>query len=352
MGTVKKKMITIYDIAQKTGFSAATVSRVLNDKAHISEGTREKIFSVARQLQYSPNIAARTLKTGSSKQIMLSIPHFASTYYVDLVESVQRQALLKGYSLLLYHTHASEWEELHMLENLKNNYVDGLILISVNITEKHMEAIKQIHCPLVLSGICKNHLDDQYRHLYDYVGVDTQKGIFLSTEHLIRLGHKKIAYIGLAKETQTGCERYTGFTEALDKWGLHINKANIVFGGYTIDFGYRAGKYLLEQNDIPTAIVTSCDHICMGLYRILEERGYRVADDIAVVGMDDIEFCSVIKPGLSTVQIASSEIGHMAGDIMVKRLEGWEKEKQNIIFEPKLIVRDSSRKLYGRGEEK
>lgn len=339
---MQKKMTTIYDIAEKTGFSAATVSRALNGKATVSDETRDAVLNAAKKMKYTPNFAARSLKTRSTKQIMLSIPHLTSAYYFQLIEAVHQLALSRGYSLILNHSHANEREELKILKSLQNNYVDGLILISINITENHLREIDRLDIPVVLSGIGTNNLDDAHRNKYDYVGVDTGKGMFLATEHLLKQGHTKIGYIGLPLDTQTGRERYQGYENALMKWGISVNPEFVICGGFTVDFGYNAGKQLCQLKEMPTAIVTTCDHICIGLYNILEEKGIRIPDDISLVGMDNTEFSAVLRPKLSSIAIASDEIGNEAGNIIFKRLDGWDGEKQSIIFDPTLVIRESS----------
>lgn len=340
--TESKKTATIYDIAKATNFSAATVSRVLNGKSMIKPETRELIMEAAEKLNYRPNIMARSLKTNNSKQIMLSIPHLNSAFYFDLIEAVQQKVSDNGYSLLLQHTHANEREELELLRNIRENNIDGLILISINVTEKHFEELSKINCPKVISGIGTNRLGNPHNLQFDYVGIDTEEGLFLATEHLIKQGHTHIGYVGLPQNTQTGAERFSGYASAMQKWGLEINDKYLFFGGYSLNFGYEAGKALCRQGNLPTAIATTCDHICLGLYKAFEEEKVRIPDDVAVIGMDNIDVSVIVKPKLSTVSIASAEIGRMAGDIMIKRLGGWDVENQNIIFRPRLIIRESS----------
>jgi DNA-binding LacI/PurR family transcriptional regulator len=339
--SVEKKATTIYDIAKSTNLSAATVSRVLNGKKYVSEKTRNKVVQAAKKMNYSPNLAARSLKTKTSNQIMLSIPHLSSTFYFDLIEAVQQMTTDNNYSLLLNHTHASENEELNLLKHIKENHVDGLILISINISEKHLNEFNKIDSPIVVSGIGMNNINND-NAIYDYVGVDTELGLYLSTEHLIKQGHTRIGYVGLPLHTQTGDERFNGYRRAMGKWGLEIDPNITLFGGYTAEFGYNMGRAICNYHDRPTAIVTTCDHICLGLYRIFDEKGINIPGDIALVGMDNIEVSAIVKPKLSTVSIASAEIGRKAGELIFRRLSGWEAKKQNIIFEPRLIVRESS----------
>lgn len=335
---------TIYDIAEATKYSASTVSRALNGGV-VSEEAKEIILRTAKRMNYQPNNAARSLKSKSTKQILLSIPHLDSAFYFDLIETLNQVVSAKGFSLLLQHTYASEKKELSLLKNIQINNIDALIMISINITERHLKELRHIHCPKVISSIGLDIPGNNTAADYDYVGVNTGEGIFLATEHLIKQGHSDIGYVGLSLDSHTGKERYNGYESAMRKWGLHITPQNIIVGGYTMNFGYDAGRQLLRTGKLPSAVVTTCDHICFGLYRAFEEAGICIPEDIALVGMDNINLSTVIKPKLSSVAIASAEIGRKAGELILDRLNGWDAPKQNVVFKPHLVIRESSVRL-------
>ncbi len=340
----EKKSATIYDIAQMTGFTAATVSKVLNNKDKISEKTRDKVLEASKELNYFPNPAARSLKTQRTNQVMISIPHMNNAFYFDMIAAIHEVANENNYSLILNYTQESEKEELKMLRNVRENFVDGLILISINFTEKHLNEIKRINQPVVFSSIGVNRIKDD-EGLFDFVGVDTRKGIYLAAEHLIKQGHTRIGYVGLPLGTQTGNERYEGFCQAMKQWGLDINHEYVINGGYSRNFGYDAGIKLFNNGDVPTAICTTSDLIALGLYQAFEEKGIKIPEDVAIVGMDNIDVTTVVRPKLSTVAIASAEIGRTAAELIFKRLNGSDEQHKNIIFQPRLVVRESSKTL-------
>jgi len=336
-----KKAATIYDIAKTTGVTAATVSRVLNNKGYIAEETRDKIIKAAKQLNYSPNPAARTLKTRRTNQVMLSIPDMRNQFYFDMIAAIQEVAKAKGYSLILNYTEADEKEEINCLRNVRENFIDGLILISINITEKLISEVKNIHQPIVLSGICKNTIKETDR-AFDYVGVDTGKGLYLAAKHLIGQGHTHIGYIGLSLNTQPGSERFTGFCLAMNESGLNVDDRFVRIGGFTEGFGYEAGLSLVKQDSLPTAVCASSDIIALGIYRAFEQEGISIPADISVVGMDNTDITTRIKPKMTTVAISQAEIGRTATELIFKRLNGFIGPYQTMIFQPRLIVRESS----------
>jgi LacI family transcriptional regulator len=275
---------------------------------------------------------------------MLAINHMRDLFYFDMIEAVYDVAEKHGYSLILNYTKDDELNELKLLQSLKENYVDGLILISIIFSEKHLKAMANVNCPVVLSGICNNRFKDS-NPAFDYVGVDTKTGIYISTKHLINQGHTKIGYVGLPLEKQASDERYEGFCAAMIEAGLKINERYVMLGGYTENFGYNAGLTYAKFCDLPTAICASSDMAVIGLYRAFEQEGIKIPGDICIVGMDNIDIDTLIKPKISSVAIAQADIGRTAAELIFKRLNGSTSPYESIIFQPRLIVRESSIKI-------
>jgi len=335
-----KKLATIYDIAEKVDLSPATVSRVLNNKGFISEETRAKVLSAAKKMNYRPNHIAKSLKTSETKQIILAISYIDEIFNFDMIAAVQEIVQSNAYSLILFYTGAKEEEELKIIDSLYQNNADALILTAVNISGKIIQKISQTNKPCVVSCFCRYDSEDIP---FDYVGVDTKKGIYLATKHLIDQGHTKISYIGANVNILEGSERYSGYCLAMEQSGLVIDKDLVFLGEHNELFGYESARKLIKLGKLPTALCAATDLIAMGVYRALENSEIRVPKDIAITGMDNIHFCSYIKPKLTSVSIVQGEIGRMAANIIFDRLKGNAEEKhKNIIFEPRLIVRESS----------
>ena len=337
----ENKNATIYDIAEKAGVSAATVSKVLNQKGSISSETQKKIMDIVSDLGYQPNPAARYLKTMETKQIMLSIPMVGDLFFLSMIQKVQSICKANGYSLLINSTEESEDEEIKMLSNLGNNFIDGLILVSVNYTEKHLKMIKRINRPVVLCSIGCEALD-KFETACDFVGVDAKKGIVLSINHLIKQGHTKIGYVGQDINCQTGRERYNGFIAAMEENNLEVNQDYVLSGEVNEAFGYEAGMKFLELENRPTALCVSADHIVIGMYQAFDEKSFDVANELAIIGMDDISICKIMKPKLSSVNLAQSDIGTSATELLMKRIEGDNHPYKSIIYQPEMRIRQSS----------
>lgn len=339
----KTSVPTIYDIAKAAGVSPGTVSRTLNNIGYIKDETRQKIEKVMHDLKYIPNRAARTLKTKKTGLIMLAIPDTDNPFYVDMVKSVQDVAKFNDYSIILYYTEGRKNDELKALKMLHENFADGMILINFSFTKDHLKEIERINCPLVLSGICVSDIGGRQEDRFDYIGVDTRKGMYLAAKHLIMQGHEDIGYIGGFRELEVFRERYEGYCSALIDSGLQVRDEFVFWKNYSESTGYEAGIRFLSLDKLPTAVCAANDMLAMGALRAFEENGIKVPEDISLVGMDNIEIASRLKPKLSTVSIAQSEIGRTAAEIVFKRLKGEERgPSKKIIFEPRLVVRESS----------
>jgi LacI family transcriptional regulator len=178
--------------------------------------------------------------------------------------------------------------------------------------------------------------------LFDYVYVDTYLGIQQATEHLLKQGHERIAYVGGSVKEQTGYERYCGFRDAMLNAGLRETPGYVFESNYTESGGYLCGKDILELNPAPTAIVASNDLMAIGIMNACEEAGVRIPNDIAIVGMDNTEIASRVSPKLTSIAMMQEEIGRHAAQILMDRLNGDKSEKKKVRLFPRLVVRESS----------
>jgi LacI family transcriptional regulator len=303
------------------------------------------VLKAAEELNYSPNIAARYLKTRKTGQIMLSVSYMPDEFYIEMITATQDVAKRNGYSLLIENTEDDALEEIRVIKNAKRNFVDGLIMASLDFSKKHIEEMKKLDKPVILINICNNKIDYKKESL-DYIGADTKKGIYLSTKHLIDQGHTSIGFVGLDLNTQTGYERREGFLLAMKESAVPIREDYIITGKFGTGFGYEAGLAFARMDDPPTAICASADLLALGLYRAFEQERVNIPEDISIIGMDNISTSRLITPKLSTVALSQKEIGRYAAELIFERLNKSAKPYRNIIFKPKLIVRESSIKVY------
>lgn len=332
-------MSTIYDIAKKAGVSASTVSRALNGSGYCDERTKSLIQKVAQELNYIPDSSAKMLRSKRTKRIVLAIPDICNPFYFDMIYGVNSILEKYDYLMILIYTKHSLDEELKAIQNVKGKIADGMIMVSFNFCEKNIKAINSLNVPVVITNKYESaHKNDSF----DYVYVDTYLGIKMATEHLLKQGHEKIAFMGGNMEEQTGRERFLGYRDAIIDAGLRINEKYILQSNYTESGGYTCTRELLKRESLPSAIVAANDLMAIGAMSALEESGLRIPDDMAVVGMDNTQSAIRVTPKLSSVAMMQEKIGRNAAQILMDNILNENSEKKRVRLLPRLVVRDSS----------
>src|SRR5690625_2799692 len=278
--------VTIKDVAKKANVSIATVSRALNNKtSQINDNTRKKIIEIAKELNYRPNLIARSMKTKKTKIIGFIIPDIENPFFPKLARRVEQMLKEKGYNTILCNTDGDENKELEYFDLLMEKHVDGIIYtnISMNINKEILSIIKSQNPPIVL-------LD---RHLLDLninvnsVYLDNEFAGYIATKHLIKLGHKNIACITGPKGIVSSKERLNGYIRAHQESGLNVNKNYIVTGDYKIEGGYKGAKKILQNREI-TSIFAFNDLMALGVYEASLEKNIKIPNDLSVVGIDNL----------------------------------------------------------------
>lgn len=313
-------MATIYDVAKQSGFSVATVSKVFNHYAGVNSITKEKVLIVAKQIGYIPNLSAQTLVTNKSWLIGVIFkedleqglvhPHFGG-----ILESFKTTMEKAGYDIIFLNQNFSNME-LKYLEHCRYRNVDGVLLASSPLPENEANAIEK-------AGFKCVSVENDYRNIPTVIS-DNIGGTKQILNYLHTLGHRKIAMIVPPLKSLAGRERFIGYKEFLQHQGLPYDENFIVeCEEYTPESALKAANQLLNQclDNFPTAIFAGYDKIAFKLQQVLLDRGYSIPNDISVVGFDDLEIAASITPTLSTVHQNRKEIGRIAAEIMLKRLQ-------------------------------
>lgn len=336
------KKVTIYDIAREANVSTGTVSRYINGVGKSRGDTNQRIEEAIEKLNYVPNRAARALKSQKGNLICLAYPESDNPFFFELVTRAESEVKKAGYSLMINHTYGDPEEELKVLALTKEGFMDGLFLINFNYTKEHFKAFKQVKCPLVISSLCISPYGGNEDDNFDYIGVDVFNALHMTTRHLLDMGHKKIAYIGGPKELCVFRERYEGYCSALQQNGLQVDERYCFLGEYDERAGYTAASQIARMEDKPTAICTASDVIAIGAMKALRENKVRIPEDIAIIGLDNIDFVTALTPRLSSVKMRQDEIGKCGIQFLLSRLQGINKKPEKIIYQPELVVRESS----------
>ncbi|MCE7943694.1 MAG: LacI family transcriptional regulator [Chlorobi bacterium CHB1] len=304
----------LLEIAQQTGFSVSTVSRVLHDhsnKYKISAATKALIRKAAEELGYRPNKLARGLRLNQTHEIGVIVPDISNPFFATLVKSIAGELRKSGYSIFVYDADENTAIEAESIKILLEKKVDGLIIASVG-----QEAV-------------------------DAVSVDNFRGAYLATQYLIREGHRLIAFIQGLSGTYVNEGRLQGYKQALQESNLPLDERLIVGDDFRNYNGYLETKLLLKLQEPPTAIFTAGDLIAMGALEALKEDHYRVPQDVSLITFDDPSFATYLSPALTTVAQPVEKMGEMAVKLLFRRLRAPNGERRRILLEPRLIVRDS-----------
>ncbi|ABY95668.1 MULTISPECIES: LacI family DNA-binding transcriptional regulator [Thermoanaerobacter] len=331
--------VTIKDIAKLANVSITTVSRVINNKTEgVSEETRNRILQLVKELGYQPNAIARGLVTKKTKTVGLIIPDISNPFFPDIARGVEDSAHIYGYNVFLCNTDDNLEKESEYINALKEKYVDGIIFTSSSIPKhEHITDLIKSGIPVV---IMDRRIDSE-----DIYGVflDNYEGGYIATKYLIDLGHKRIGCITGPLYISNAIERLEGYKRALVDNEIEVDNRLIFEGDYKINSGIIGAEKLLEHE--VTAIFASNDLMAYGAYKAIRSYGYKIPDDISVVGFDDIQLSQILEPQLTTIRQPAYDMGLAAARMLIKLVEGKKLKKKIINFRPQLIIRQSTKNI-------
>ncbi len=342
------KKATSVDVAKMAGVSQSTVSFVLNNKADvtISEATKTKVLEAAKKLNYVPNSFAKGLKTNQSKLIGLMIPTVTNPFYPMLTQSIEEYAASKGYNVLLCNTYRRIDKEKFYLDLLLEKAVDGIIYgFTPNFNEHVSNIARQL--PVVIVG----EKDENVK--INTIGLNSFNAGELVSQHLIDLGHKKIAFIStpLTKTSLSRQKRLNGVIYTMKKNNLENNliikaqteERETYDSTYEIETGYDLTSSLLAETEV-TAVIGVNDMVAFGALNAIIQKGRKVPQDMSVCGFDNIYLSKMIKPGITTVDHFTSHRSKLALDLLIDRISGRTDNIYRIEYEPLLVIRESTAK--------
>ena len=325
------------DVAARAGVSVKTVSNVINDYPHITAQTRAKVEAAITALDYKPNLSARSLRKGRSDFIALAIPEMASPYFAELGAAISRAAKKRGITVLIDQTEGELAAEKLVLDGMRGQLIDGIIFSPITTTPAKI-ALADTAKPLLLLG--ERHAGGTF----DHVAVDSVQASFDATTHLISIGRRRIAAIGVGGGAGTGTVRRKGYRKALKAAGLPHDPALELAGtGYHREDGATSMRSLLELPEPPDAVFCFNDLLALGALRTLAEAGLSVPDDVAVVGFDDIEDGRFHSPALTTISPDKEWLAEHAVAVLLERIAGTgEADRRDLTVPYTLQIREST----------
>lgn len=331
---------TMEEVARLAGVSRSTISRVINNNPHVRAETRERVWQVIRKSSYQPHAVARSLVTNRTRIVGMVIPETVTTLFTDPFFSI----LLRGttnacnahrYQLMLSLFAASADQQERYQNLLGNGYLDGVLVASAPLDDPLISNLLHDRVPFVCVG---RHPNRQVH----FVDVDNLGGARMAVEHLIGLGHRRIATITGRLDTTHGQDRLEGYHQAMEAQGIPVEEGLIVEGDFTESSGVVGMQQLLPAS--PSAVFVASDMMTIGALKALRQAGRQVPQDIALVSFDDIAVASAIEPGLTTVRQPIERMGSMAIEVLLSLVESSPEEEvpvHRIVLPTELVVRAS-----------
>ena len=333
-------IVTIRDIARRSGVSVSTASRALNKKSDVSKETRASVLAVARELHYAVNLHARALTGATSKTLGFIIYDTSTAFHATVARSVEDVATAKGYSLIVCNAGGKPEAELRAHQMLREKRVDGVLVNSVQSGPEPLRRLLAEGVPFVLLN---RRLADVE---CDYVLVDYQRGVDMATSHLLELGHRRILIQTANPDHPPVHERVQGYRDALARHGVAFDERLVVT--CTADMGSGYDRILGAMTNLrprPTAILGYNDLWTIPVLKALHELRLRIPDDVAIVGHSDLEFAQYLTPPLSSVAQQVYSMGQQGANILFRKIT-WSDDQpwslQQVCLEPRLVVRESS----------
>ncbi|WES70586.1 LacI family DNA-binding transcriptional regulator [Superficieibacter sp. HKU1] len=328
--------ITLAEVAKRAGVSTATVSMVLRNRGRISQATRERVLKALDESGYVYNQTAANLRNRSSNQVGLLLHDITNPFYGEMTAGLSHE--MERHELLLFLANSEESCERQQkfVDSLMRNNACGMVLCAARETPRaFFEALKRRNIPAIM---VVRPPDDPG---FDFVGTDNFLGTQMATAHLLKLGHRHIAFIGGSQRSGTRAQRIGGFTSKLLENGIAPKAEWLVTAEASQSDGSRVAETLFNQYPQITAAVCYQDIVALGVMQALRKLGREPGRDFALVGFDDISEAALVQPALTTVSVAAKEIGRKAGELLFSRIQGNDEPPKSIILPPALVVRES-----------
>jgi len=308
-------MATIKDVAQMAGVSTSTVSLTFANPERVSPETARRIWKVADALDYRPNPFAQNLKKGRSRMIGVLVGDISSPFFGRFLKVVERCLLEHGYLMTVADTEGDPARELELLDHFTTQRIAGILMSPHGSGEEYGQSLAGFETPIVM-------VDHRFRGVdLDYVASDSRMAARMLTDHIINLGHRRIAQITGPLQLYTAAERLEGFRDAMQAAGIAIDESLIVDGRYRDRDSYTQTMRLMMRPERPTAILAASNMMAFGALQAIQELGYTCPDDVSLATIDDIPWGAVIRPRMTMVLQDIEAIAQTAATYLLERVE-------------------------------
>ncbi len=330
-------MATIADVARLAEVSVATVSRVINDSSAVRSETALRVQAVIKQLNYTPNLAARNLRRNESRVVMTLAPNFTNPYYSQILSGICDTSRRLGYITLVYNTYETlTMKEKALTRLIEETRVDGTIILACSYDDVWLNKYKGKY-PIVQ---CSEYVQDS---LLPHISVDNVKASHEMVSYLVSLGHRRIGFVGSENMFHSTRQRLAGYRKALEEAGLPFRDIYVAKG--SVDYSFQSGKAaaaeLLSLEKRPSAVFCVSDILAQGVIAQAQESGLSVPGDLSVTGFDDGDYTTMFHPHLTTVGIPCYEMGQKAMVMLQQCMQKKEDVEPGVFLPHRFVVRES-----------
>jgi DNA-binding LacI/PurR family transcriptional regulator len=328
--------MNINEIAKRAGVSTATVSRTINGSARVSPETAEKVWQLVRSVGYHPSSHAQTLASGKSKIIGLIISDIVNPFFPELVKSFEEITLLNGFDVIVANTGYDQERMALSVRRMLQRKTEGVAVMTSEMDPSLVNQLESQKIPVVFldTGRVGSHTSN--------IKVDYGKGIKEAVEHLLGLRHKRVGFISGPLEYASAVTRRSAFLKCIMEYNLLPSQDFIQVGNFKIDGGEAAMEKLLQLPDRPTAVLAANDLTAIGALHTALRSGLKVPDDISIIGFDDIDFCQMTQPPLTTIRLSRHELAEKAFDALSSIIQGKSVSGHQYRVRTNLIVRGTT----------
>ncbi len=330
--------MTIVDIARIAGVGVSTVSRVINNHPDVKYETRERILDIIRENNYIPNNSARVLKQTNTNNIGILIRGVFNPFFAALLKNISMSIEKAGYSIIVhYHNNVDDVSTL--VGFAKEKRLQGVICLGGNFIGVNEESFQGLDIAIVMISV--DFKQPKTWKNFSTVSISNEKAGYKATSYLIEKGHKEVAIIlGNKQDYSIGKLRYEGYKNACKDYKIKHNLNYVIYGNYDTALSYERTKKFLAVNPQITAIFATADTMAIGAAKAIVDLGYKVGDDISVMGFDGIDIASYYNPSITTIEQPQDELSAVSVKLLIGLLEN-KVENQHIVLETKLVEGDS-----------
>lgn len=338
-------MIGIKDVALEAGVSIATVSNVINKRKPVSPELELRVLQAIKSLNYEVNPVGRGLKSAVTNQIGVIVPSFSQVYFPAVLQGIHEAGKKHGYAISVYETGGNVEVEKKYVKYLQGSWTDGILLATYANSENKSE--REYIRSLATMGAQKKKipvvtLENVIGPNIDAVIIDNYKASATAMRHLLDLGHLKIVHIAAPQKFNHGRLRMEGYIKSLEMAGIKPDPNWVSEGDFSPVSGYNCMKELLKKQIEFTAVFAASDQMAIGAMRALLDEGFKVPEDVAIIGIDNNFPSTLVSPSLSSVNLPKFDMGYQAVELLTQRIQEPDKIRSVIVLDSELIVRQST----------